>query len=209
MATYYSTDATWSGWTSTTSTCATYSTWDNWNSPTASADSSGTWIYWTALTPTTSGTSTTYSTSNVWVSWVDNGYAVSPPRETAEERRAREQRDAEYRAEQERQAKIRAEKEKAKEEKARQLLKEVLTEEQDAQLTKDGYFELTSVKSGKRYRIKKGFSMNVEELDKDGKRLRSMCFHPNVHVHHYDNMAIQKLMLENDEEEARKVANFN
>jgi hypothetical protein len=175
MATYYSTDATWSGWTSTTSTCATSSTWDNWNSPTASAYSSGTWIYWTALTPTTSCTSTTYSTSNVWVSWVD----------------------------------IRAEKEKAKEEKARQLLKEVLTEDQDAQLTKDGYFELTSIKSGKRYRIKKGFSMNVEELDKDGKRLRSMCFHPNVHVHHYDNMAIQKLMLENDEEEARKVANFN
>jgi hypothetical protein len=25
----------------------------------------------------------------------------------------------------------------------------------------------------------------------------------------HDNMAIQKLMLENDEEEARKVANFN
>ncbi len=206
MATnYYSTDATWSGWTSTTTTCTCSSTWNDWNG--TSACDPGTWVYWT--TPTTSGTSTTVTISNVWVSWVDNGYIVSSPKETAEERRAREQRETEYTAEQERQAKIRAEKEKAKEEKARQLLKEVLTEDQDAQLTKDGYFELTSIKSGKRYRIKKGFSMNVEELDKDGKRLRSMCFHPNVHVHHYDNMAIQKLMLENDEEEARKVANFS
>ena len=206
MATnYYSTDATWSGWTSTTTTCTTSYTWVDWNG--TSACDPGTWVYWTA--PTTSGTTPTVTYSNVWVTWVDNGYVVSPPKETAEECRAREQREAEYRAKQERQAKIRAEKEKAKEEKARQLLKEVLTEEQDAQLTKDGYFELTSVKSGKRYRIKKGFSMNVEELDKDGKRLRSMCFHPNVLVHHYDNMAIQKLMLENDEEEARKVANFS
>ena len=199
MATYYySTDATWSGWTSTTSTCTYSSTWVDWNE--TSACDSDTWVYWTA--PTTSGTTSAVTCSN-------DGYIISPPKETAEERRAREQRYAEYRAEQDRQAKIRAEKEKAKEEKARQLLKEVLTEEQDAQLTKDGYFELTSVKSGKRYRIKKGFSMNVEELDKDGKRLRSMCFHPNVLVHHYDNMAIQKLMLENDEEEARKVANFS
>ena len=207
MATYYySTDATWSGWTSTTTTCTTSSTWVDWNGTTSAYDP-GTWVYWTVST--TSGATPTVTYSNVWATWVDNGYIVSSPKETAEERRTREQRDAEYRAELERQAKIRAEKEKAKEEKARQLLKEVLTEDQDAQLTKDGYFELTSIKSGKRYRIKKGFSMNVEELDKDGKRLRSMCFHPNVHVHHYDNMAIQKLMLENDEEEARKVANFN
>ena len=199
MATnYYSTDATWSGWTSTTTTCTTSYTWVDWNG--TSACDSDTWVYWTA--PTTSGTTSAVTCS------ID-GYVVSPPKETAEECRAREQREAEYRAKQERQAKIRAEKEKAKEEKARQLLKEVLTEDQDAQLTKDGYFELTSIKSGKRYRIKKGFAMNVEELDAQGKKLRSMCFHPNVHVHHYDNMAIQKLILENDEEEARKVANFS
>ena len=44
-------------------------------------------------------------------------------------------------------AEERATKEKVKEEKARQLLREVLTDEQDAQLEKEDCFELVSVKS--------------------------------------------------------------
>ena len=193
-----------------------------------------TWFYWSDLS-VTSTASTTVSCNRVWSDWVttstdctyattgtdttwygwsgDNTHYHSTPQpvraETAEERQANDRAYQEQLAEYARKEAIRLEKEKAKEEKARQLLKEVLTEDQDAQLTKDGYFELTSVKSGKRYRIKKGYSMNVEELDAQGKKLRSLCFHPQDAVHHYDNMAIQKLMLENDEEEVRKVANFS
>ena len=168
------------------------------------------WTSWN----TTYSTSTTATTNNyVWTVWtatvtsstISNGtgcYRAYEP--TAEQRRLANEQQEKFRIEQEEQR----EKERQKEETARQLLREVLSEEQDQQLSKDGFFELVAVKSGNRYRIKKGRSMNVQLLDKEGVVKKTLCFHPTELVHDYDTMAAQKLMLEYDEEIVKKVANY-
>jgi hypothetical protein len=98
-----------------------------------------------------------------------------------------------------------AQAEKEKEARARQLLREVLTEEQNKELDKRGYFEL-GVVGGARYRIKKGNAYNVEKLDQQGKVIEKLCFNlPGCH--HYDTMVMQKLMLETDEQGTYKFAN--
>ncbi len=195
MATYYcSTDPTWGSWTATATTSSTTST-------------TNVWYYWTDSG--TAASSSTVTTSSVWVTWVDanDQYQVTfPPPETAEQKAAREEREAEYA----RQAKIRQEKEKVKAEKARQLLKEVLSEQQNDDLDKKGFFDLVSIKSGQRYRINRGRSRNIQKLDdKTGRPIATLCFHPQKSVHDYDTMAIQKLMLEHDEEQVQRVANFS
>lgn len=91
---------------------------------------------------------------------------------------------------------------------AKTLLEAVLNDKQKAQLEKDNSFILTSVKSGKIYRIRKGRTRNIERIDEKGKILELLCVHPQEYVHDYDTMTIQKLMLENDEEEIRKIANI-
>jgi hypothetical protein len=157
------------------------------------------------------------TSGNTWITWVDaEGNALQPaayqypPPETEEQKVARLKQEKIQHQSWETAEKVRLAKEKAKEEKARQLLKEVLTVEQDQQLEKDGFFELLSVKSGHRYRINKGRAGNVQQLDDlTGKVLKKLCFHPTEYVHNYDTMVAQKLMLENDEEQVLKVANFS
>jgi len=211
--------AIWYNWNTSATTTTTITTsggtgdvWSSWS------NSVGTANYVTAASSsyihTVSG-----DTVTVWTEW--NGgnyytYEYTPIELTKEQKRAERTRIREQRkreririAEHKKLERIRLANEAMKEKKARQLLREVLTEEQDKQFEEKGYFELTSVSSGNRYRIKNGRSRNVQKIDKDGNVLQHLCFHPSDYVHNFDTMVAQKLMLESYEEEVKKVANFS
>ena len=175
-----------------TSYTSSSSIWCDWNISYETTGTAST-IIWDAWV--SSGTSTTYP-NVTWTIWNGQAYNSNALPE-------------EYHKEVRKTEKERLAKEKVKEEKARQLLREMLTDEQDAQFEEKGYFELTSVKSGNRYRINRGRTRNVEMLKADGSVAKRLCFHPEEYVHNYDTLVAQKLMLENYEEEVRKVANYS
>jgi hypothetical protein len=88
-----------------------------------------------------------------------------------------------------------------------QLLTENLSPAQRDQYVGYGYFEVIGGDTGKRYRIKQGSQMNVEELDKKGKRVKVLCFMPKGGLVLGDVMLAQKLSLELFESQALAVAN--
>lgn len=94
--------------------------------------------------------------------------------------------------------------------KARKILMEHLSPVQRDQYEKFGYFDLDV--GGRTYRIKKGWSGNVQRLGKDEKNqdrvLESFCIHPRERIPEEDNLLIQKLMLETEEAEFRRIANI-
>ena len=89
---------------------------------------------------------------------------------------------------------------------ALQLLSEILSPDQRAQYSAYGYFEVNGGQTGKRYRIKAGSQMNVEELDASGRRVRRLCFLPRGGVPIGDIMVAQKLALELMETDALNLA---
>ena len=186
-------------------TYTTAGTWGQWNfnSTTTSVTTCSAdiiWTTWNGYSGMTSATASVSSgTATVWAEWNNNYYASYSPLMPSAEELERQKKEREEQA-----SKL-----KEREEKARTLLKEVLSEEQDKQFEEKGFFELVSVGSGNRYRVEKGRSRNVVLLDKDGKVARRLCFHPREYVHDFDTMAAQKLMLETDEEVVRKVANYS
>jgi hypothetical protein len=60
----------------------------------------------------------------------------------------------------------------------RHLLTQNLSPSQRDQYETRGYFEVVGGTTGKRYRIRNGRQMNVEELDKHGKPAGVLCFMP-------------------------------
>jgi len=133
------------------------------------------------------------------------GYSVPlppRPRVSPEERARREglerlAREQETRRHQER---------RAADERAERLLLSSLTPEQRDDYKRRACFYLYT-KSGKRYRIERGWSGNVHLVDDTGKPLHRYCAHPAIHVPEPDNMLAQKLMLETDEPAFLRVAN--
>jgi hypothetical protein len=87
------------------------------------------------------------------------------------------------------------------------LLEENLNPAQRQQYTKHRYFDVIGGKSGKRYRIHHGCSMNIDQLDKNGKRVCGWCFYPRGGLVAGDVMLAQKFALELFETEALHVAN--
>jgi hypothetical protein len=87
------------------------------------------------------------------------------------------------------------------------LLNEHLSPAQRDQYEKFGYFEVIGGTTGKSYRIKKGTQMNVEELGRNGKRVKVLCFMPKGGLVVGDVMLAQKLALELFEPHALTVAN--
>jgi hypothetical protein len=202
-----STTATWTSWagdctagSATSSSC--YTTTGVWNG----------WV--TTTYEGTSATTTTYDTGTVWLTWVDGkcvlvkDYVYEPKVESAEEKVARLERERAYAEQCRIEAEKRTREAEERERKAYAFLLLCLDEKQKKDLEEKKHFEL-SVVGGRRYRIKTGQSRNIQELDQDGKVKRTLCFHPQNGLHHYDAMAIQKLTLECDEERALKVANFS
>jgi hypothetical protein len=92
------------------------------------------------------------------------------------------------------------------EQRASSLLKEWLTPEQCFQYKSLGYFEVRGSHSGKRYRIRSARQMNVEQLDERGHHPATLCFLPEKYVPVSDVMLAQKIVLENDEPAALRVA---
>jgi hypothetical protein len=88
------------------------------------------------------------------------------------------------------------------------LLIENLSQVQRDQYERRGYFEVTGGGTGKRYRIRKSYQMNVEELSNNGKRMRLLCFMPKGGLVLADVMLAQKLALELFELEALAIANM-
>jgi hypothetical protein len=90
--------------------------------------------------------------------------------------------------------------------KGMKLLLENLTAEQSRQYHRFGYFDVVGSKTGKGYRIRHGTSRNVNELFEENRLGSGRCFMPRGDLVAGDCMLAQKIMLENCEEEALKVA---
>ena len=86
------------------------------------------------------------------------------------------------------------------------LLVQSLSPVQRAQYAARGHFDVTGGDTGRRYRILRGYQMNIEELDPRGQRRRLLCFLPEGRVPVPDIMLAQKLALELFESDALKVA---
>jgi hypothetical protein len=89
---------------------------------------------------------------------------------------------------------------------AAELLREALNPDQRAQYDRKGDFDVIGGQSGKRYRIKNGSQMNVDELSAAGTRVRVLCFVPQGGLPMGDIHLAQKLALELMEDETLKVA---
>ena len=88
-----------------------------------------------------------------------------------------------------------------------QLLKQHLTPAQREQYEKRGHFYVTGGDSGRLYRIRHGVQMNVEQLDRMGRRIHVLCFMPEGGLAIGDVMLAQKIALELFETEALQIAN--
>ena len=86
------------------------------------------------------------------------------------------------------------------------MLKEWLSPEQLEQYESYRYFDVTGRQSGKRYRIRYGVGMNINEIDSRGRRLTGLCFVPVGTLVAGDTMLAQKIALETDEASALAVA---
>jgi hypothetical protein len=87
------------------------------------------------------------------------------------------------------------------------LLEENLSSAQRQQYTKYRYFDVIGGKTGKRYRIHHGTSMNIDQLDKNGRRVCGWCFFPRGGLVAGDVMLAQKFAIELFEAEALQIAN--
>lgn len=88
-----------------------------------------------------------------------------------------------------------------------QLLRQNLAPAQREQYEKYGYFDVIGGKTGRRYRIRHGRSMNIEQLDKNGRRVCGWCFFPQGGLVAGDVMLAQKMALELFEPDALRIAN--
>jgi len=94
------------------------------------------------------------------------------------------------------------------EQRATELLKQSLSPLQREQYEQHRFFDVIGGTTGNRYRIHRGYQMNVEQLDAGGKHVRSLCFLPRGCLPAADVMLTQKLALELFEGEALSIANF-
>jgi len=92
-------------------------------------------------------------------------------------------------------------------ERGMRLLRANLTPAQRHQLDRYGYFEVIGGKTGKRYRIRHGRSMNIDQLDRNGRRVCGWCFFPEGNLVTGDVMLAQKAALELFEAETLRIAN--
>src|SRR6476660_2267613 len=88
-----------------------------------------------------------------------------------------------------------------------QLLTRNLSLAQREQYAMHGYFDVTGSDTGKRYRVRHGCLMNVEQLDPKGRRFQLLCFPPIGRLPVGDIMLAQKIALGLSESDALRVAN--
>ena len=93
------------------------------------------------------------------------------------------------------------------EERGAQLLAHILSPAQRGQYAKHCSFDVTGGDTGRRYRIRHGNMMNVQQLDQNGTVVQLLCFSPRGLLPVGDVMLAQKLALELFETSALRVAN--
>jgi hypothetical protein len=86
------------------------------------------------------------------------------------------------------------------------LLAENLSPSQIEQLRSCGCFDVRGGQTGKRYRIRRSSSLNIDELDDAGHRVASWCFLPKGDLTMGDVLLAQKVALELFERDALAVA---
>lgn len=170
--------------------------WTNWNtSYTTTSTSTGSTVIWTALNDTYVTTSTT---TNLY---------VAPP-ETEAQRSHRIEREAQYARDR---VRIEAERATARD-KAEILLRSNLSPKQLEELNQRGHFFVESIaKNGerRRYRIDRGRSGNVKQVDAKGEVIKVLCAHPRVDCPDADTMLAQKFWLETNEQGFLGIANVH
>jgi hypothetical protein len=195
--------------------------WHYWNNTSTSTTITSTsnnyiWTSWTTGTSTGTTNSIITVANNTWVDWIiqdertihNRRHRGAPAVITADERE-RHERERRYWEERAREANARAaeeaKKREAAEKRAEELLMSVLSEEQRQTFKKDGHFIVR--RGDRRYRIRRGWSGNVDVIDRDGRLSHRMCIHPRENVPICDNLVAQKLMLEACEDHMISVAN--
>ncbi len=198
---------------------STATTWYDWNSTYAGTASNVTntttaaWVTWNTDYVTTA--TATDSTVTAWMVW--NGQywqmVAAPQVVQVQEQRTPEELQEQARLAREREEEClrrAAEQRRIAEEaeaRAEQLLKANLAPAQLEEFVKDRSFTVISKDGQRRYRVKHGWSHNVERIDDQGKRLHTLCAHPGEQVPQYDNQLTQKLWLEHDEAGFLQIAN--
>lgn len=205
---YYN-DYSW-GDNGTSCTISSSSAWDYWNTGFQvrgdGITSDATWTYWT------SGSTQTISADEVWVSWVsDCGNTtiriVANPPELSSEERARQAEAARLaREEQERLRQIQIQEKAEADERALELLQDLLTEDEFAFYQKHGRLLVKGRQYD--YLIQKD-SGTVVRLEKD--KVADLCMHLDDHhaYSRHDNVIAMKLYLEGKEEEFNREANLH
>jgi hypothetical protein len=87
------------------------------------------------------------------------------------------------------------------------LLRSWLSSEQCCQWDLRGYFETIGSHTGKRYRLRRGKEMNIDELDSGGRVVAQWCFAPLGSLVVGDVLLAQKIALETMECDALHIAN--
>jgi hypothetical protein len=96
---------------------------------------------------------------------------------------------------------------RAARERGMQLLIRNLTPMQRRQYNRFGHFDVIGGKTGRSYRIRHGRLMNIDQLDRKGRRVCGWCFYPRGRLVTGDVMLAQKLALELFETDALATAN--
>jgi hypothetical protein len=210
----------WTNWnldTATTINTIPTQVWGTWNNVyhtnhvTAITNNTVIWQTWNGQT---GAAPIIQVMTNVWEPW-NEAYRQRPARHivaaTPEEIAAQRERERVARERWEAEEKARIAGQEIAKMKARQLLLEHLTPKQKEQYEKLAYFDLEI--GGRIYRIRRGWSGNVQRIKKDekgvDKMLESFCIHPSEWVPEEDNLLAQKLLLETSEEDFRKIANIS
>lgn len=201
--------------------------WPAWNAIFTSSGTSSTLV--TASTGSSNDTVLLTSSSSVttWTAWnnayyttitcdSDNDSRVNTAVWTAwnndvDLRHASEERVREaVRLSREQYSRVEAERQSARD-RAERLLRENLSAKQKEELQAKGYFTLELLSKGQRklYRIERGRSRNVRQVDDSGRVLKTLCAHPVAQVPDADTMLAQKFMLESAEEEFLRIANHS
>ena len=87
------------------------------------------------------------------------------------------------------------------------LLRSWLSSEQGRQWDLHGHFETIGSHTGKRYRLRRGKEMNIDELDSGGRVVAQWCFAPLGNLVVGDVLLAQKIALETMERDALRIAN--
>lgn len=88
------------------------------------------------------------------------------------------------------------------------LLRENLNAEQLREYDQHQSFRVQGGETGRWYRIRQGWSMNIDELDTSGDVLTTWCFYPGGSPCTPDVMLAQKVALETFEGDALAIANY-